>query len=94
MFYFIRKGKICEDKLLYFVHAQSLSWLFAAPSTVAQEAPLSMGFSSKNVGVGWHFLLQGIFPTQGFNPGLLHCRQILYPWVTWEAPNSFILMFF
>ena len=25
-----------------------------------------------------HFLLQGIFPTQGSNPGLLHCRQILY----------------
>ena len=23
-------------------------------------------------------LLQGIFPTQGLNPGLLHCRQILY----------------
>ena len=25
------------------------------------------------------FLLQGIFLTQGLNPGLLHCRQILYP---------------
>ena len=25
-----------------------------------------------------HFLLQGIFPTQGLNPGLLHCSQILY----------------
>ena len=32
----------------------------------------------KNTGVGCHFLLQGIFPTQGSNPGLLHCRQILY----------------
>ena len=28
-------------------------------------------------GVGCHFLLQGIFPTQGSNPGLLHCRQTL-----------------
>ena len=28
--------------------------------------------------VGCHFLLQGIFPTQGWNLGLLHCRQILY----------------
>ena len=28
--------------------------------------------------MGCHFLLQGIFPTQGSNPGLLHCRQILY----------------
>ena len=33
----------------------------------------------KNIGVGCHSLLpQGIFPTQGLNPGLLHCRQILY----------------
>ena len=32
----------------------------------------------KNTGVGYHALLQGIFPTQGQNPGLPHCRQILY----------------
>ena len=32
----------------------------------------------QNAGVGSHSLLQGIFPTQGLNPGLLHCRQILY----------------
>ena len=31
----------------------------------------------KNTGVGGHSLLQGIFLTQGSNPGLLHCRQIL-----------------
>ena len=29
--------------------------------------------------MGCHFLLQGIFPTQGSNPGLPHCRQTLYP---------------
>ena len=28
--------------------------------------------------MGSHTFLQGIFPTQGSNPGLLHCRQILY----------------
>ena len=32
----------------------------------------------KNTGVGCHALLQGFFPTQGSNPGLPHCRQILY----------------
>ena len=32
----------------------------------------------KNTGVGCHALLQGIFPTQGSNSGLLHCRWILY----------------
>ena len=35
-------------------------------------------FPGKNTGVGCHFFLQGIFPTQGSNLGLLHCRQILY----------------
>ena len=32
----------------------------------------------KNTGEGCHFLFQGIFPTQGLNQGLLHCRWILY----------------
>ena len=35
-------------------------------------------FPGKSTGVGCHFLLQGIFPTQGLNPGLLYYRQILY----------------
>ena len=34
-------------------------------------------FSDKNTGMGFHFLLQGIFPTQGSNRGLPHCRQML-----------------
>ena len=34
--------------------------------------------SGKNTGVGCHALLQEIFPTQGLNSGLLHCRWILY----------------
>ena len=32
----------------------------------------------RNIVVGSHTLLQGIFPTDGLNPGLLHCRWILY----------------
>ena len=34
--------------------------------------------SGKNTGVGCHALLQGTFPTKGSNPGLPHCRWILY----------------
>ena len=34
--------------------------------------------TGKKPGGGCHSLLQGIFPIQGWNPGLLHCRQILY----------------
>ena len=35
-------------------------------------------FPGKDIGVFCHFLLQGIFPTQGSNLGLLHCRETLY----------------
>ena len=41
-------------------------------SSVVGDSP------GKNTGVGCHALLQGVFPIQGSNPGLLHCRQILY----------------
>ena len=37
----------------------------------------------KNTGVGCHAFLQGTFPSQGLNPGLLHCRWILYCWVAY-----------
>ena len=51
------------------------------PWTVATRLLCSWDFPCKNTGVGCHFLLRGIFLTQGWNPGLLclmHCRQILY----------------
>ena len=51
----------------------------------------------KNTGVGCHFLLQGIFPTQGSNPGLPHCRQTLWslshqgsPREAWRAEQFLI----
>ena len=37
---------------------------FVTPRTVARQAPLSVGIPGKNIGVGCHFLLQGIFPTR------------------------------
>ena len=55
--------------------------LFVTLWTVAHQAPLSMGFSRQDTGVGCHALFQGIFLIQGSNPHLLcvfHCRQILY----------------
>ena len=48
----------------------------------------------KNTGVGCHFLLQGIFLTQGLNPCLLHCRWILYHWATGEALRATIFLLF
>ena len=68
--------------------------LFATPWTVACQAPLSWDSPGKNTGVGCHFLLQGIFLTQESNPGLLHCRRILYSLShqgrlakTWKQPK-------
>ena len=60
-----------------FSHVQ----LFVTLWTVAHQAPLSMGLSRQEHWSGCHFLLQGIFPTQGSNLHLLclvHCRWILY----------------
>ena len=62
--------------------------------TVARQAPLSMRFSRQEyTGVSCHSLLQGIIPTQGWNPHLLcllHGRQILYRWGTREAPFTLL----
>ena len=48
-------------------------WLFVTPWIFSPwNSP------GQNTGVGGCSLLQGIFPTQGSNPGLRHCRRILY----------------
>ena len=67
---------------IFFVFVLLLTsvWLFATPWTVAWQAPLSMGFSrQENTGVGCHFLLQGIFPTQGSNPCFLYSQADSLP---------------
>ena len=47
--------------------------------------------SGKNTGVGCHALLQGIFPTQRLNPGLPHCRLILYHLSYQGSPEGIML---
>ena len=44
----------------------------------------------QNTWVGSHSLLQGIFPTQGSNPGLTHCRRILYQLSHKGSPRIFL----
>ena len=56
--------------------------------TVAHQPPLSMEFSRQNIGVGFYSLLQRLFPTQGSNLGLLHCRQLLYCLSHQESPSQ------
>jgi len=60
--------------LSHFSHVR----LFVTPWTVAHQAPLSMDSPGKDTGVGCHFLLEGIFLTQGSN---LHLFCLLH----WEA---------
>ena len=72
------------DECLCVLCTQSLSHvqLFAAPWTAVPRLLCPWGFSSKNTGVGRHFLCQGIFLTHESNLGLLYLlqvgRQILY----------------
>ena len=57
--------------------------------TIAHQASLSMGFPGKNIAVGCHALLQGIFPTQGSNPGLMSpalVGRFFTTSATWKAP--------
>ena len=60
--------------------SQSLSCvqLFVSPWTIAIRFLCPWNSPGKNIGVGCHFLLQGIFLIQGLNSGLPHCRQTLY----------------
>ena len=57
----------------------SCVWLFVIPMDCSPPASSVSGDSpDKNTGVGCRALLQGIFPIQGSNPGLRHCRWSLY----------------
>ena len=68
------KKNVLHRLLLFKIAPNFLSFLIII-STYDFACPWD--FQGKDTGVGCHFLLQGIFPTQGSNPGLLHCRQIL-----------------
>ena len=69
--------------------------LFVTPRMVAHQILCPKNFPGKNSGVACHFLLQGIFPTQGLNPHLLHllhCQVDFFSffnhWATREAFQS------
>ena len=79
--YIIARWFIISSTSWKTVKVKSLSCvrLSATLWTVANQAPLCpWDFPGKITGVGCHCLLHGIFPTQGSNPGLPHCRQTLY----------------
>ena len=60
------------------VKVKPLSRFCVTPWTVPYQAPPSMGSSRQEYWSGLPFPSQRIFPTQGSNPGLPHCKQMLY----------------
>ena len=60
---------------------------FVTPWTVPTSLLCPGNSPGKNSGVGCHSLLQGIFLTHGVNPGLLHCKQIVYHLSYQGSPN-------
>ena len=63
---------------------------FATPWIVAHQVLCPWNSPGKNTGVGFHFLLQGIFPAQGLNPHLLclrHCQVDSLPLCYLESPR-------
>ena len=55
-------------------------------------SPVHGNSPGKNTRVGYHALLQGIFPTQGLNPGFVHCRKILYHLSHQGSPSTSCLV--
>ena len=72
--------KIKSDTVSTFPHLFAQSCLILCDHIDCSPPGSSVHGDSpgKNTGMGCHALLQGIFLTQGLDPGLLYCRQILY----------------
>ena len=84
-FFFLQKKSAFKTNVFSYLMFAMLCLVSQSCPTLCDPMDCSLpGFSvhggslGKNTGVGCHALLQGIFPTQGSNPGLLHCRWILY----------------
>ena len=89
----MKKKKICEDSLkelwnnikqiIFCIMSpkgrnESENWSVVSNSLRPHRLYGPWNSTGQNTGMGSLSFLQGIFPTQRFNPGLLHCRQILY----------------
>ena len=61
--------------------------ILVTPWILAHEAPMSVGLPRQEYWVGCHFLIQGIFLTQGSTLHFLFGRRILYHWASWEASS-------
>ena len=83
-FPFIKHSSICVTHPCW----HTLCFAVLSHPVVSNSCP------GTNTGVGCHALLQGIFPTQGWNPGLLHCRWVLYHLSHQGSPGEILLIHF
>ena len=84
----IQSGSTSTDAIHIHGKSETESGLFSCAPLFVYSPWNSPG---QNTGEGGPSLLQGIFPTQGSNSRLPHCRQILYQLShTWEAPFAFL----
>ena len=100
--YFVMQPKLVNQSPQYFP-GEEVKWSHSVVSDSLRPHRLQPArlfrlwdFPGNSTGVDCHFLLQGIFPTQGSNPGLPHCRQRLYhlshqgsPFLLREILNSY-----
>ena len=77
-------------QILY--HCESESHSVVSDSLRPRELYTPWNSPGQNTGVDSLSLLQGIFPTQGPNPGLLHCRRILYQLSYQGSPGEALLL--
>ena len=92
-----------EPTFLFIFYLENVSeWLKVAQSCLTFCDPMDCSppgssvhgiFQPRNTGVGCHFLLQGIFPSQGSNPHLLHWQTLAVRFLTTE-PSGFVLWAF
>ena len=77
------------DIMFQVIHNESESESGSVVSNSLRPRELYSPWNSpgQNARVGSLSLLQGIFPTQGLNPSLLHYRRIPYQSTTWETPS-------
>ena len=81
---------VAKKKLIWYSQTQKFQSIFLVTESESEGCPVvsdswrlhrlcsPWNCPGQNTGVGSFSLLQGIFPTQGLNPGFPHCRQILY----------------
>ena len=85
-----KSKKICIRSVCVYVFSHSVVSDSVTPWTRAHQAPITMEFSRQEYWSGLPFPPPGIFPTQGSNPDLPHCRRILYFWAIREAHKTYI----